>query len=141
MSRQAPAFFSLSVAKGKKYTTSVGHVVIVSCKKETIANQGSSVVVRYTINGIDQDPMKQYEFKKWLHSVLESDPPAPPAPPVPDPPAPQPPVPDLPAPQPPVPDPPVPQPPIPPVPPQDPPEPKKRGFWDFLDDIYDWLFE
>lgn len=136
MARNPPPFFSLSVKAGATYITTLGKVIVVSCKKQSIPNEGSAIVVSYTVNGDPGEPKKQYEFKKWIWSITEDpqDPPAPPAnPPVPDP------LMDLPE------DPPTP--PAPPAPPNHPPTdpppppaPKKRGMLDWMDDLFDWLF-
>jgi hypothetical protein len=151
MSRIPPPFFTLSIKAGSVYETTIGTVTVVKSGKLKTPDAGSSVMVEYIVEKDGEighgQPAKQYEFKKWLWDNMNEDqrlkakekkavedtpPPTPPVPPVPpanDPPAP---------PVPPLNDP--PSPPVPPVPPiQDPPKPK-RGMFDWMDDIYDFLF-
>ena len=154
MSRIPPPFFTLSIKAGSVYETTIGTVTVVKSGKLKTPDVGSSVMVEYHIydclTSQTGQSMKQYEFKKWLWDNMDDDqrlkakekklvedtpPPAPqdpPAPPANDPPAP-----------------PVEN--VEPVVihlPQVPnethkvtiPLQKKRGMFDWMDDIYDFLF-
>lgn len=137
MARQAPPFFSLSVKSGQQYETTDGLVTIVKSAKSKDPNHGTSIMVFYQLNGVDQEPKKQYEFKQWIFNILkdapaEQTPATPPIPPATDTTASNPPLDPPPNPT---------NPPNPPNPPSDPPPaPKKRGWLDWMDDVYDFLF-
>ena len=134
-----PKFASLSVKSGTKYLLDDNlTVLVVSCGKAETGGQ----MVTYSI--VDQEDQKlnmpAYKFKQWIWENSsetrhkfggEPLPPAPLEPPAPPlPPAPlEPPAPPLP-----------PAPPAPPLPPQ-PPTPKKRGPFDWMDDLFDLIFK
>lgn len=131
-----PPFASLSVKSGSEYTLDDGVIVrVLSCKKSQ--SGGQNVTYQNVGDDANEYGMAVYQFKAYIWNnskivrgeEIETPPtpdPTPPTPgPIPDPPEPDP-----------TPDPPSPDPdPSPPVP----QETKKRGPFDFLDDIYDFF--
>ena len=131
-----PKFFSeISVKAGNTYTTTNGVIVVTRCYQQKIPDAGKKLFVDYTLDGTAQQPLGQYQFKKMVAESLEKpiDPPAPnPPEPAPNDP-PEPPAPQNPPPTPPS---------YPPAPnPPEPPKPKERGMFDWMEDLYDWLFK
>lgn len=132
-----PKFFSeISVKAGNTYTTTNGVIVVTRCYQQKIPDAGKKLFVDYTLDGTAQEPLGQYQFKKMvaeslekpIHSPKPTDPPEPAPNDPPEPPAPQ--------------DPPPPPPSDPPAPnPPEPPKPKERGMFDWMEDLYDWLFK
>jgi hypothetical protein len=130
-----PKFFSeISVKAGNNYTTTNGEIVVTRCHQVKFPNEGKKLMVDYTLDGVAQEPLGQYQFKKMVaESLVKTN--DPPPTPTPEPPAPSDPPPPTPAP--------APNDPPPPNPIKDPepPKAKERGMFDWMDDLYDWLFK
>ena len=119
-------FNTISVKAGSTYTTKDGVIVVTRSYSSKVPDAGKKLLVDYTIDGEAKEPIGQYQFKKMIFELIgepSEDPPAPQDPPPQDPPQPPPPQ----------------DPPSPPSPPQDPP-PVERGWLDWMDDVYDFLF-